>query len=128
MSYKTELFSILGRGSSSVQVDIHDEVEVIDKSASPVIIFSKPLTEEKPPRKRPKTQGDLRLDVQEIHLEVLKKEKEKMEIEKENLLLQRRKLELQIQLLERNVGSLPPNQLEESSKSPLSPAVEFNYF
>ena len=57
-------------------------------------------------RKRPKTQGDLRQDVQEAHLEVLSIEKEKMGIGTGNLLL-KRKLELQVQLLERKVFNLP---------------------
>ena len=56
-----------------------------------------------PPRKRPKTQGEMRFDVQELHVEVLQLEKEKSAIEKQNLLLKQRKLELQIQLLEKRV-------------------------
>ena len=69
------------------------------------IVVRNPLNTPKPPRKRPKTQGDMRLDVQELHIEVLRLEKEKAEIEKKNLLLQQRKLELQVQLLERRVNS-----------------------
>jgi hypothetical protein len=77
-------------------------------------------TENKPPRKRPKTQGEMRLDVQEMHLAVLKAEKEKMEIETGNLFLQRRKLELQVQLLERKVKSVATN-VEEPFTCPVSP-------
>ena len=61
-------------------------------------------SESQPPRKRPKTQGEMRIEVQELHMEVLKLEKEKMEIEKENLLIHRKKLELQVELLQRKVG------------------------
>jgi hypothetical protein len=58
----------------------------------------------------------MRLDVQEMHLAVLKAEKEKMEIETGNLLLKRRKLELQLQLLEKKVKSV-----EEPFACPVSP-------
>ena len=49
-----------------------------------------------PPRKHPKTQGDL-------HVEVLELEKEKMLVGKENLFIHRKKLELQVELLQREV-------------------------
>ncbi len=62
----------------------------------------------------------MRLDVQEMHLAVLKAEKEKMEIETGNPLLQRRKLELQVQLLERKVTSVATN-VEEPFTCPVSP-------
>ena len=70
--------------------------------SSPIkIVNPTSMKQEIQARKRPKTQGDLRQDVQEAHLEVLlSKEKEKMGIETGNLLLKRRKLKLQVQLLE----------------------------
>ena len=90
-----------------------DNVIVVD--AEPA---QKPLL--KPPRKWPKTQGEMRIDVQELHLQVLQSEKEKIEIEKGNLLLKRKKLELQIALLERNLhGS--PNVMHEPFTAPISP-------
>ena len=46
----------------------------------------------KPQRKRPKTQNEVRLDVQELHMEVLKLEKEKGEVEKKNPLLKWKKI------------------------------------
>lgn len=73
-----------------------------------------------PPRKRPKTQGDLRVDVQKLHIEVLELEKEKMLIEKENLLIHRKKLELQVELLQREVDGKDESD-KESSEHPYSP-------
>ena len=82
------------------------------------IIDHSPLETPQPKRKRPKTQGEMRLDVQELHVEVLQLEKEKAEIEKENLLLQQQKLKLQIHLLERKANAAENN---EPFQCPLSP-------
>ena len=73
-----------------------------------------------PPRKRPKTQGEMRLEVQGLHIEVLKLEKEKMEIEKENLLIHRQKLQLQVELLQRELGGKDESD-KESLEGPYSP-------
>ena len=86
-------------------------------SGSYQIIDHSPLETPQPKRKRPKTQGEMRLDVQELHVEVLQLEKEKAEIEKENLLLQQQKLKLQIHLLERKANAAE----NEPFQCPLSP-------
>ena len=107
--------------TEAVQIVIHDAVEISDIDGSSPVKIANPtlMKQEKQGRKRPKTQGDLRQDVQEAHLKVLSMEKEKMDIERGNLLLKRRKLELQVQLLERRVIDLPSEVNFECPHSPL---------
>ena len=85
--------------TETVQIVIHGVADKSDTDGSSPIKIVNPtsMKQDKQARKRPKTQGDLRQDVQETHLEVLSMEKEKMGIETGNLLLKRRKLELQVQ-------------------------------
>ena len=82
--------------TETVQIVIHGAADKSDTDGSSPIKIVNPtsMKQDKQARKRPKTQGDLRQDVQETHLEVLSMEKEKMGIETGNLLLKRRKLEL----------------------------------
>ena len=108
--------------TETVQIVIHGVADKSDTDGSSPIKIVNPtsMKQDKQARKRPKTQGDLRQDVQETHLEVLSMEKEKMGIETGNLLLKRRKLELQVQLLERKVLNLPTD-VNEPFDCPHSP-------
>ena len=108
--------------TETVQIVIHGAADKSDTDGSSPTKIVNPtsMKEDKQARKRPKTQGDLRQDVQETHLEVLSMEKEKMGIETGNLLLKRRKLELQVQLLERKVLNLPKD-VNEPFDCPHSP-------
>ena len=61
----------------------------------------KPIPKSKTPTKK----VSLTQDIQETHLEVLKKESRKLDIEIENLLLARKKLKLEIEEIEERRGS-----------------------
>ena len=108
--------------TETVQIVIHGAADKSDTDGSSPIKIVNPtsMKQDKQARKRPNTQGDLRQDVQETHLEVLSMEKEKMGIETGILLLKRRKLELQVQLLERKVLNLPKG-VNEPFDCPHSP-------
>ena len=110
--------------TETVQIVIHGAADKSDTDGSSLIKIVNPtsMKQEKQARKRPKTQGDLRQDVQEVHLEVLSMEKEKMGIKTGNLLLKRRKLELQVQLLGRKVLNLPTD-VNEPFDCPHSPIL-----